>query len=648
VDWLRRRRLPAFFLLVLALASGAAACTTSHAANGTTVPQSSIVFVHGGRVVVAVPSLPSNFNPSTPAGGNRITAEVMEQVWPQTFVTDNELAISAEAGFVEEAEVESISPFTVVYTLNPKAVWSDGVPIGVKDFIYNWREQLQWASQLPDAGLLAGYQAISTITSPDGGSIVVVKFSHPFTEWESLFSNLVPAHIGERYGWVDAFEGFDPGKIVSGGPFEITSFVPGVSLVLSRNPHYWFTPARLSQIVLEVQPAAQTLSSLQVGEVNIAQVPDSPDIAKVVADAGQGGIALTEATAELPTLWQLCFNTTAPLLDSHEFRIGIADSLDLAEVTDDSVGLVDVPAAPYESRLILGAGPQSGSGSSGSGTASSGGSGSGTRIGEYDPPAALSSFRAAGLLPGPNGALSVGGTGAHVTLSLLVPSGNIAVAQAASVVQAELNEIGIRVILRQVSLDTMLATTLPMGEYQMALAPFRLTAFAASQTPVYSGSVLPALPPLASRDRAVLLPREIRAALSIGAGLSPLAAAGTSITGAAGVEPGAVTAGAVTRNVFGLDDPSVETDLSDALTNLNSTDDVTLITAADNELSIDVPTIPLFQVPVDVVHSSDIRAVSESPTWAGVFWDAQAWVIQKSPPIVPASIPSIPVQSTGS
>jgi ABC-type transport system substrate-binding protein len=335
-------------------------------------------------------------------------------------------------------------------------------------------------------------------------------------------------------------------------------------------------------------------------------------------------------------------------LDSHEFRIGIADSLDLAEVTDDSVGLVDVPAAPYESRLILGAGPQSGSGSSGSGTASSGGSGSGTRIGEYDPPAALSSFRAAGLLPGPNGALSVGGTGAHVTLSLLVPSGNIAVAQAASVVQAELNEIGIRVILRQVSLDTMLATTLPMGEYQMALAPFRLTAFAASQTPVYSGSVLPALPPLASRDRAVLLPREIRAALSIGAGLSPLAAAGTSSTGAAGVEPGAVTAGAVTRNVFGLDDPSVETDLSDALTNLNSTDDVTLITAADNELSIDVPTIPLFQVPVDVVHSSDIRAVSESPTWAGVFWDAQAWVIQKSPPIVPASIPSIPVQSTGS
>ena len=32
----------------------------------------------------------------------------------------------------------STKPETIVYTLNPKAVWSDGVPITAADFKYAW------------------------------------------------------------------------------------------------------------------------------------------------------------------------------------------------------------------------------------------------------------------------------------------------------------------------------------------------------------------------------------------------------------------------------------------------------------------------------------------------------------------------------
>jgi peptide/nickel transport system substrate-binding protein len=620
---LRRRRLRVL-LLALALASGASGCTASNAGSGTTPPTNSGVFKRGGTVDVAVPSLPSNFNPSTPGGANRITAEVMAQVWPQTFVTDDRLETTAEAGFVEDAEVESISPFKVVYTLNPKAVWSDGVPIGVDDFIYNWHEQLLWGSRLPDSGLLAGYQAISSITSPDGGSIVDVTFSHSFSEWESLFSDLVPAHIGERYGWVDAFEGFDSAKVVSGGPFEITSFVPGVRLVLSRNPRYWFTPARLSHIVLEVQSSPEVLRNLQAGAVEVAQVPDSEAVDGVIANAARTGTALTAITSELPTLWQLCFNTTAFPVDSAKFRIGIAESLYAGEVTDDSVGLVDASAAPYASRLVLEAGSQPGGGTSGAATGSgSGGAGSGGGIGDYDPLAALHSFRSAGYIPGAGGALRAGGTGPAVTLSLLVPTRDIAVEQAASVVQAELNDIGIRVVLRPTPLNTMLATKLPMGEYQMALAPFLLTTFAAAQVPVYSGSVLPNPVAPSPADR----------------GAVPITE-GDGSADVSGIEPGAVVAGAVTRDISGLNDTIVAADLSQALTNLNPADDLTLIDDADNELWLDMPTIPLFQEPIDVVHPSDLRGVSESPTWEGVFWNAQAWEIQESPRVVPITATS--------
>jgi peptide/nickel transport system substrate-binding protein len=584
------------------------------------------VFASGGTAVVAVSSLPTNFNPWSPSGANRVTAEVMEQVWPQTFVTDGGMHATTEPGFVENAEVESIAPFEVVYTLNPKAVWSDGTPIGVDDFIYNWHEQLAWAPELPDGGLLAGYRDISAITSSNGGSTVTVTFSQPFAEWEGLFSDLVPAHIASKYGWVAAFDGFDPAKVISGGPFEITQYVPGQELVLSRNPHYWFTPAHLSRIVLEVQSSADALAGLQDGTVNIAEEPDVPAVTATVADAARAGIALSKATSALPTLWQLCLNLTSPALEEPDLRVGIEQALYVPEIAADSVGLEDAFSASYENRLVLGdsaegvpaASSPTGSGTgSGSGGSVSGVSGIASNVGDYDPATAISSFQAAGYSLGADGWLRPGGTGDAVTLSMLVPSGDHEIADTAAVIQAQLKAVGILVVIRQMPLAQMLNTALPLGEYQLAIAPFLLTSFAASQLPVYSNSVLPTVPPPGRGDKVA-----------------------QSIAGS-GIEPGAATAGVVTRNIFGLDDPVVSTDITSATANLVPTTSTALITAADTELWADAPSVPLFQQPVTLVHSTDIRAVSDSPTWAGVFWDAESWVIQVSPPVVPSSFPPL-------
>lgn len=577
------------------------------------------MFERSGTVVVAVPSLPTNFNPSSPQGANPITAEVMEQVWPQTFVTDSQLATTTEPGFVEGAEVQSLSPFTVVYSLNPKAVWSDGTPIGLADFVYNWHEQLIWAPHLPDAGLAAGYQAISSITAGSGGSTISVQFSHPYTEWESLFSDLVPAHIGEEYGWAAGFEGFNPAHLVSGGPFEISSFTPGQQLVLSRNPHYWFTPANLAHIVLQVEPGTSALHDVAAGLVDIAQAPAGSEVEAAIAGAAHEGLALTATTVALPTLWQLCFNTTDSTVGSIAFRSGIEHSLYLDEITADSVGLEDSQLQPYGSRLALGLGSASGPASGGS--AANGASGSsGTGIDGYDPTAALASFEAAGFVRSGSGTLESSVTGQPVTVSLLVPAGIPAVTQAASVVQAELSAAGIDVVLNVASLSSMLSTLLPSGTYQIALAPFLLTAFAAQQLPVYSGSVLPAgTSPAATRG-----------------GFSAFKSEGGE---SVGLEPGASAAGVVTRDVFGFEDPVVTNDLQQALTNVNPTEDENLILAADARMWLDLPTIPLFQQPEAFVHDSNVQSVSESPTWAGIFWNAQDWAVQVRPVVVPTLVP---------
>ena len=56
------------------------------------------MFAAGGTVTVAVPYLPRNFNPSTPAGANGVTQMVMEQVLPQAFVIDSQFQAGDDRG----------------------------------------------------------------------------------------------------------------------------------------------------------------------------------------------------------------------------------------------------------------------------------------------------------------------------------------------------------------------------------------------------------------------------------------------------------------------------------------------------------------------------------------------------------------------
>ena len=129
---------PAPLLVALAAALLIAGCSAPAALPGS-VTQSTLPGGYSidtdGTVTVGVMSLPTNFNPSTPAGDNRITQLVMEQVWPQPFVTEPGFGVE-NSGLLESAEVQGVSPLTVVYVINPKAVWSDGVPITVADFEY--------------------------------------------------------------------------------------------------------------------------------------------------------------------------------------------------------------------------------------------------------------------------------------------------------------------------------------------------------------------------------------------------------------------------------------------------------------------------------------------------------------------------------
>ena len=120
-------------LAVLASACGAGG------KGGTTV---TYVGVAGGAISFGTTESPTGCNPHTPSGATPGTETVLAGVLPSPFVVNEAGAPIANepptGALILSAELVNTKPQTIIYTLNPKAVWSDGVPITAADFKYAW------------------------------------------------------------------------------------------------------------------------------------------------------------------------------------------------------------------------------------------------------------------------------------------------------------------------------------------------------------------------------------------------------------------------------------------------------------------------------------------------------------------------------
>ena len=69
----------------------------------------------------------AGFNINTSAASEFVLQEIMNMVWPQAFIVNNKLQPVLNNQLLDSASVTSTGsePQTVVYKINPKAVWSD-------------------------------------------------------------------------------------------------------------------------------------------------------------------------------------------------------------------------------------------------------------------------------------------------------------------------------------------------------------------------------------------------------------------------------------------------------------------------------------------------------------------------------------------
>jgi peptide/nickel transport system substrate-binding protein len=285
----------------------------------------------GGELVVAYPYEPATLNPFVVGGDAPPTRDLVRPLWPGLYRlgprgSREPWLLAAEPS---AADVGG-TPFSVRVRLREDAVWSDGKPITADDLRFTWRAVMT----SPGIATRDGYDRLSdvVVVSPKEARLV---FKAPFARWRDLFSaglGVLPAHA---LGKTDISRALARAWPVSGGPFVLKSWTPGLQIVLERNPRAWGGGPLLDRIRIEFVPDPVTALQLYArGQVDVIGPYAAVQMARRAAAAVPGSSVGSDRGA---TWVGMFLNVKTPALADARVRRALAMCLDRASIVEGLV-----------------------------------------------------------------------------------------------------------------------------------------------------------------------------------------------------------------------------------------------------------------------------------------------------------------------
>jgi peptide/nickel transport system substrate-binding protein len=465
--------IPVVVLLVAAASCGSGPASRSNSGSHEVQRHGpALVGADGGTVTVAMEQVPTTLNDHTVSGDTPTTRMIASAIWPQVFQVGPGQTPVLDTQVVQSAELVSVDPQTVVYQIDPHATWSDGVPITADDFVYSWDSQKGGGADVdgtPDSvASTLGYRDITSVSSSNGGRTVTVAFKTPFGDWASLFDDLLPAHVAARVGWNHGFDKFDASTLVSGGPWMVSAWQPGVSLVLRRNPHWWGTAPHLDEIDFETAAdGGALLRDLRSGGAQVGY-PSAFSPSLMAALTSSQALETTESLGT--TMLQLVFNTKHAPFDNAFVRQGVAHTIDRAGIVSKLVQPVDPSTWEDNDHLFANVQPQYTDDASG--------------YTEPDLAAAARALSQGGLVPDANGTWTLHGSPVAITLAWAQDDPWSAVVEPA--LAAQLVAGGFDVSVEPVTSLQLSGSVLPSGDFDLALVPVTTSAYPSATAAYYS------------------------------------------------------------------------------------------------------------------------------------------------------------------
>ncbi|MFI6507995.1 ABC transporter family substrate-binding protein [Streptosporangium sp. NPDC050855] len=273
----------------------------------------------------------------------------------------------------------SDDPLTVRYTIDDRAVWSDGTPIDCDDVM------LWWAFR---SGKVRGFASADTngvqdTRVPDcraGGRTFDLVYDKPFADWVAGgpgATEMLPAHVvaardglseeefiaavrdtdagrlekGIRFfndGWVSDGRLPDAELIPSSGPYKLSKLDAGQRLTLVANDRWWGTPAATPTIVERFITLDEQAQALQNREVQIVEPQPGPDVLQQLQSLSGVRVSVFDRY----TYEHLDFNFDSSPFRDARLREAFARCVPRQRIVDQLVKPVAPAAVPLQVRTV--------------------------------------------------------------------------------------------------------------------------------------------------------------------------------------------------------------------------------------------------------------------------------------------------------
>ncbi len=353
-----RRFAAAIFVVALTLTSCSSGDPEAPAAGGEAEvgntsdinPQDPATLQKGGNLRLALTEFPSNFNSLHIDGNVADAGAMLRATLPRAFWVGSDGSTTVNTDFFTSVELTNTDPQEVTYTINPKAVWSDGTPITWEDI----DSQIRATSGKDKAFAIASTNGSDRVASVRRGvddRQAIMTFAEPFSEWRGMFAGntmLLPKTMTANPEVFNKGQLNGPGP--SAGPFMISALDRTAQrITLTRNPKWWGTPPLLDSITYLVLDEAALIPALQNNTIDATGVPSLDDL---TIARNTPGISIRRAPSA--SWYHMTFNgAPGSILADKALRLAISKGIDRQGIANISQrGLADNPV-PLNNHIYV-------------------------------------------------------------------------------------------------------------------------------------------------------------------------------------------------------------------------------------------------------------------------------------------------------
>jgi peptide/nickel transport system substrate-binding protein len=313
-------------------------------------PQDPANLREGGNLRLALTGYPPNFNTLHVDGNLGELGGLLRPTLPRAFVISPDGQTTVNSNYFTNVELTGTDPQQVTYTINPKAVWSDGTPITWEDIA----SQINATSGKDKAYLIAapnGSDRVAEVTKGVDDRQAVITFSKHYADWKGMFAGntmLYPRSMTANPEVFNKGQLDRPGP--SAGPFVVSTVDKGAQrIVLTRNPKWWGTTPKLDSITFSVLDDAARMPALQNNALDAMGLVTLDEL--TIARRTQG-ISIRRAPAA--SWYHLTINgAPGAILSDPNLRLAVARGIDRQAIANVSQrGLVDTPA-PLNNHIYV-------------------------------------------------------------------------------------------------------------------------------------------------------------------------------------------------------------------------------------------------------------------------------------------------------